>query len=291
MLDVVARAEADVETATDVPGSLRFRVGGSAANAARAFAALGGRAVFVGAVGEDALGGRLVASLRSARVTVHALKVRGRSGRILAIIDPNGERSFVTDRGVADSLAARAVKTRWLAGADALHLPAYSLLNAPLSDAAFAAANVFHGRGSLVSVDLASRRPLVHAGRRAVHDMLSRVAPDVLLANEREAGAVVAIGAASKLLGVAPIVVIKQGSAGCRVLWRGGQAVIATKPVYAADTTGAGDAFDAGFLFALITSGHQSGSDLKPAVLRRAALAGHRAAGQLLKRPRTELVL
>lgn len=291
MLDVVARADADVEGGTDVPGILRFRAGGSAANTARAFAMLGGRASFVGAVGDDAIGARLVASLRAARVAVHAIKVRGRSGRILALVEPSGERSFVTDRGVADAVAPRDVKPRWLSGADALHVPSYSLLTAPLADAAFLAAASVRARGGLVSVDLASRRPLLQAGRRAVSNMLARLGADILFGNDGEVAALFGAGRAQRLLDIAPVVVIKQGSAGCRVLWRGGQSVVATKPIAATDTTGAGDAFDAGFLFATLSSGYRRGSDVGGAVLRRAALAGHRAAAQLLRRPRTELVL
>jgi sugar/nucleoside kinase (ribokinase family) len=291
MLDVVVRADDDIEDATDVPGSLRFRAGGSAANTARAFASLGGTAVFIGAVGDDAVGGRLVASLRAARVTVHAIKARGRSGRILALIEPSGERTFVTDRGVADSVSVRAVKARWIAKVDALHLPAYSLLNEPLTDAAFAAGASIHGRGAIVSVDLSSRRPLIQAGRQEATGLLARVEADVLFGNEAESAAVSGGDGGHRLLDLASIVVVKLGSAGCRVLWRGGQAVIATKPIVATDTTGAGDAFDAGFLFALLSSGYKRGWDLNGAVLRRAALAGHRAAAQLLKRPRTELVL
>ena len=71
--------------------------------------------------------------------------------------------------------------------------------------------------------------------------------------------------------------------------------------VLAADTTGAGDAFAAGFLFSLLggagTAGAQSNSGVpsprrwSAAVLRRAALAGHRAAADLLRSSRAELPL
>ena len=58
-------------------------------------------------------------------------------------------------------------------------------------------------------------------------------------------------------------------------------------PVTAPDTTGAGDAFAAGFLRTLM------GNDapLGEAILRRAALAGHRSAGDLLRRPRATLAV
>jgi fructokinase len=183
------------------------------------------------------------------------------------------------------------VKPRWIANADALHLPAYSLLTAPLADAAFAAAASVSARGGFVSVDLASRRPLAQAGRGRIRELLGRVDAEILFGNEAEMSAVSGAGRVAQMLDLAPVVVVKQGAAGCRVMWRGGHSVVATKSIVATDTTGAGDAFDAGFLFSLIASGYRRGSAVDGAVLRRAALAAHRAASQLLKRPRTELVL
>ena len=106
MLDVVVRAQAGIETGTDVPGAVRFRLGGSAANTARAFAGLGGAAAFVGTRGQDELGRRLVAALRASGVTVHAVARRGVTPRLAAIVEPSGQRSFVTDRSVADDLPA-----------------------------------------------------------------------------------------------------------------------------------------------------------------------------------------
>ena len=64
---------------------------------------------------------------------------------------------------------------------------------------------------------------------------------------------------------------------------------VATQPLTAADTTGAGDAFDAGFLvgwFGAIAAGRAL-----PATMRRAAVVGHRAAARQLSSPRTELGL
>ena len=295
-LDIVVRAAAAVEGGTDVPGVVQLRLGGSAANTCRAFAALGGKAVFVGAVGDDDLGGRLTDALRSAGVIVHAARMRGRSARLLALVATDGERSFVTDRGVADSLAPAMVKPRWLSGLDALHVPAYSLLRPPLAEAAYSAAERAHAAGALVSVDLASRRPLLESGRRAARELVTRAAPDILFANEGEAAALVGRSDTTRLLELAPLVVIKLGPLGCRVLWRGeedgdgGQSSVATKRIVATDTTGAGDAFDAGFLHALIVSGYRPGVAPSATVLRRAALAGHRAAARLLTAPRRELL-
>jgi sugar/nucleoside kinase (ribokinase family) len=64
---------------------------------------------------------------------------------------------------------------------------------------------------------------------------------------------------------------------------------VATKQVAATDTTGAGDAFTAGFLvgwFAARAAGRSTAASLQ-----RAALAGHRAAARQLTTPRVELAL
>lgn len=294
VLDVVVHGGAAVDVATDVAGSIRFRRGGSAANTARAFAALGGHATFVGAVGADPLGKLLAGDLRAAGVTVRAISVRGRTARLIALVGPGGERSFVTDRGAADSLRPAAIDRSWLRHTDALHLPAYSLLAAPLADAALLAVERVRAAGGLISVDLASRRPLIEAGIQDVHALLARIAPDVLLANADEAATLTGRHV-RRLLDLAPVVVIKQGDAGCSVQWRAASGVlaidVATKPISATDTTGAGDAFDAGFMHALLVAGHQPGAAVRAALMRRAALAGHRAASRLIGAPRPELAL
>ena len=102
----------------------------------------------------------------------------------------------------------------------------------------------------------------------------------------------------AQLLEFAPVVVIKEGAAGCRVLWRGDNQAevleidVATRSIAATDTTGAGDAFDAGFLHALVAGGYIGGRRATPRrCLRRSALAGHRSASRLLTSPRPELAL
>jgi ribokinase len=273
-LDIVVTAAANIATGSDVSGTISFRVGGSAANVARSFAALGAEAVFIGAIGDDRLGRRLARGLRQAGVRARLTVAVGRSSpRLLVLLGPDGERSFVTARGAADWLAPTDLRRRWFRRAGALHLPAYSLLNEPLSAAALLAAELAHAAGGLVSVDLASAEPLRAAGAESVRQQLAGVGPDIVFGNEAEAEAV------GGLAGLAPLVVLKRGAAGCRV----GDVDVTTQPLPADDTTGAGDAFDAGFLHALL---------LRPSVAPQAAArAGHRAAAALLSAPRPELAL
>ena len=293
-LDIVVRGSAAAALGTDVAATVRFRAGGSAANTSRAFAELGGRAVFVGALGDDEVGGRLRAFMRAAGVTVHAPRLRGKSARLVVSVSPGGERSFLTDRGVADGLSAAMLRPGWLARVDALHVPFYSFTADPMSSAALAAIASVHARG-LVSIDLASRGPLVALGRKRVLEIVRAAAPDVLFANEEELDAIGSPPAAA-LVKLASITVIKQGPSGCRVVWRDGSgsashALVATRRIVALDTTGAGDAFDAGFLHVLLEGGYRRAMKIDAALLRRAALVGHRSAARLLTSPRKELAL
>ena len=310
VLDIAVRPEGALVRGSDVPGQIGFRAGGSAANACRAFVELGGRATFIGALGDDAWGRRLAASLRRDGVSLRVVRVSQPTARLLALLDPLGERSFVTQRGAADRLRAAHVRREWLAGCDVLHLPAYSLLADPLRGAAMAALGHARAAGALVSLDLASRGPLLSLGRRQASQRFAQLGPDVLLANLDEADALVGRGNERRLLEFAPLVVLKEGSAGCRVIWRARSDApdvleldVATASIEAADSTGAGDAFDAGFLYSLVATGDarpdaqaHSVDDRRQALrrgqsLRRAAVAGHRAAARALQRARPELVL
>jgi len=291
VVDIAAAPREPLARASDTVGVIVFRQGGSAANTARWVARVGGAAVFIGAVGRDDWGRRLRASLEEVGVRVHAVRKPRPTARIVALIEPGGERTFVTDRGAADLLAPEDLRPAWFARAAALHLPAYSLLNEPLGSAARRAVEASRAAGAIVSVDLASRRPLLANGRRAAWERLAAVTPDLLFANHAEAAALAGSRGDVRLLELAPVVVIKDGSAGCRILARRGDAepdrlAVATSPVHATDTTGAGDAFDAGFLVSWLSAPAETRGDV--AVLRRAALAGHRAAARLLAEPRAE---
>ena len=292
-LDVVLRPETRLALGTDAPGRVEFRAGGSAANAARWAARLGARAAFIGAIGRDPWGRALGKSLKADRVAVRLVRVAGRSARIGVVVEPDGERSFVADRGTADQLASASLRPAWFA-ADALHLPAYSLVSDALLAASLRAVELARASGALVSVDLASRGPLLSHGRREALRRIEKVAPDLLFGNDLEVGVLAAARGPQALLDVSPVVCVKRGVEGC-ALWartgaRGGDAItleVLASRIATTDTTGAGDAFDAGFLIAWLDA-RSAGVSL-PVALRRSALAGNRAAAKHLATPRREL--
>ena len=295
VVDVVLAPDRDLERGTDVTGQVQLRQGGSAASTARWLGRLGARTSLICAIGRDAPGRALVAAVAADKVQVRAVRVAGaRTGRIGVLVDPGGgQRSFVTERGAALRLRPEDVRPEWLTGADALHLPAYSLLDQPLGDAGLAAAKLAHAAGVLLSVDLSSSGPLVARGRQGALALILNAAPDLLFATRDETRALVGGKHEERLLDLAPIAVVKRGRKGATVFARDGHAMlrfeVATTPIKVADTTGAGDAFNAGFLAGWLDA-RRRGSPLA-AALQRGAVQGNRTALRHLTTPPGELVL
>jgi sugar/nucleoside kinase (ribokinase family) len=292
MLDTVIIPARPLERGTDVPGTVALRQGGSAANAARWLGRLGIRTTLVTAVGRDPIGRALVDALRREGVTVRASRVRKPTGRVGVVVMFGGERSFVADRGAADELLPTDLHADWFAG-DLLHLPAYSLIGFPLGDAGRRAIELARGQGALVSLDLASAAPLLAKGRRAARRLVEDAAPDLIFSTVGEAEAYLGGDDLGGLLEAAPLAIVKRGASGATLLARATVGAlrfeVATPGLTATDTTGAGDAFDAGFLASFVAASPDT--RLRPATLRRAALAGHRAAARQLTGGSPELAL
>ena len=264
--DVVVRPAGPLREGTDTVAWVERRRGGSAANVAVAVVAAGTRARFVGRVGADPLGDRLVTELEEAGVEV-CVQRRGRTGSIVAVLDSSGERSFYTDRGAADALDR--LPRGWAADMGALHLPLYSFDGEPLASTARRA--IAARSQALVSVDLSSVAVIERLGP----DLVDGLGADIVFANEAEA-ALIDLPLTGGAPTGAPLAVVKRGAQPTR-LYRGDAVteVADSRKVGAVlDTVGAGDAFAAGFLVARLAGRNDSAC----------ARAAHRAAVTHLRR-------
>jgi sugar/nucleoside kinase (ribokinase family) len=242
LLDVVVRLEAPPAPDDDVPAAIALVPGGQAANVAAWVCALGGEARLIALRADDAMGQLIAAEMTRLGVELAGPVVDGaRTGAVAALVAPDGTRTLASDRGVAGELSAADVDASVLSGVDVLHVAGYTLLRAPGAEAALLLARAARGYGARVSVDLSTAHGIAELGREQMRTRVAALEPDIVFANEAEAAA---FGEP-----LAEEWVVKRGALGCTVE-RGGTVVAhaAIEVARAVDTTGAGDAFAAGYL-------------------------------------------
>lgn len=267
--DIVVWLDGPPRRGTDTPSSVHRHRGGSAANVAAFAATLGARSRFIGQIGTDDVGDRLVADLQRCGVEVRVRRA-GVTGTIVVLVEPDGERTMLSDRAAATGLTD--VPDAWLDDVGVLHLPCYSFHGEPLATTSSALARRAGACGATVSVDLSSLAVIDALGADRLRDLLAVVRPTVVFATAEEAAAV---GLVERPLGV-DLVVVKDGPRPV-TLHAPGRAPrsvpVPAQPVR--DSTGAGDAFAAGFLAA----------HLRGVPPEAAAAAAVRAAARVLAEP------
>ena len=316
MTDVIVRPEGPIARGSDRRASITVQPGGSAANQAVWLARCGAGVDFVARVGAADVESE-TARFREIGVTPHLVGDPDyETGRLIALIDPDGERSFLTDRGANEALEARDIPDALIANATHVSLSGYSFFS-PSTRAAVL--DVMRRAGDKpISVDPASAEFLREVG---VDNFLAWTkGAAILFPNEEEA--VVLAGSTDpetqgeRLAKHYPVVVIKRGAAGAEAIegrrrWQIKEA--GNKPVNISgvrdpgvaallaqserrfpvnkrpnrevvDTTGAGDAFAAGFLAARLT-----GANIQIA-LGRAAAEGANASRLVGGQPRRSKV-
>ena len=243
--DVVVWLNTELNIGSDTESVIRRTRGGSAANVSMFAALTGTPSRFIGQVGHDRLGSHLCEVLRDSGVDVQVIS-DGRTGSIVVLVQPNGQRSFLTDRGVASHLAH--FDATLMNDVSILHVPTYSLTDKPLASTCLQYINAARATGALISIDASSSSVLKQYGTDRYRALIQSLSPDVFLCNEDEA-AVLGLGANQPMAG-AVLTVIKQGPLPIIAVQHNGTTTeVAVTPVAnIVDTTGAGDAFAAGFL-------------------------------------------
>ncbi|MDR7190067.1 sugar/nucleoside kinase (ribokinase family) [Microbacterium sp. BE35] len=264
--DLIVLGGATLERGTDNPAEVRLTRGGSAANVAVA-AATQHPSRFIGRVGDDTLAVALVAALEAAGVDVQVQR-HGRTGSIVVLVDAVGERTMISDRGAAAELDR--IDPAWTADADWVHLPLYGFASPLSARAVTDAATRAAAGGARVSLDLSSVAMMRTLGGERLRRLLAELEPDVVFANADEA-------AAADELGVAPagVYVVKRGAEPVLVSADGETTAVPVDRVDdVVDSTGAGDAFAAGYIVAALAGvdsreSARAGSVLAMSALRR----------------------
>jgi ribokinase len=276
MVDVVAVPHGPLQHGSDTPASTRVLGGGSAANTACWLGHLGRPVRLVVAVGDDSAGRAAVADVEVHGAAVEAwIDPHAATGTCVALVDPDGERTMLPDRGANDVLPPDHVESVLAARPPAwLHLSGYALLGEGSRPAGLAAIRAARSTGTPFSVDAASAAPLREVGAEAFLDWMAGAA--LLFANDDE---LVALGGEVAVLRVVSALVAKHGSRGAT--WTDGgdrheRPAVATAVV---DTVGAGDAFDAGYLAGVLSEADPLGC------LRSASDAAAQAVSRMGARP------
>jgi sugar/nucleoside kinase (ribokinase family) len=271
--DVVVWATEPIRAATDSAAQVFRARGGSAANVAAAAAARTPTR-FIGRVGDDGAGRTLEAALAASGVDVRVQR-DGRTGAVVLIVAPDGERTMFPDRAAAAEL--HGVDTGWLDGMGWLHVPSYGLEHEPMRGEVRRLIGLARERRARVSIDASSTGLLDGLGVERVLGWYAALRPDVLFANETEGELLGIAGGGPVAASVARRLVVKHGPAPTEVFDDG--VLVARVPVAPVpsvrDLTGAGDAFAAGYLAAAL-----GGQDVAAC-----CLAGHRLAASVIASP------
>ncbi len=224
--------------------------GGSAANTIHGLAHLGVNTGFIGMVGNDDLGSFFYKDMKNKMIEPILFKSITETGRAMAFITPDSERTFATYLGAAIELSIEDLDSNIFAGYNYFYIEGYLVQDHKLIEKALRLANI---NGLKVCLDLASYN-IVEEHKSFFRELIDQYV-DILFANDLEAESLTGKNPeeAARMLGeITEITIIKTGVKGSLVSSAGVLTNIGARPSSPVDTTGAGDMYAAGFLFGLI---------------------------------------
>lgn len=225
--------------------------GGSAANTTVGLARLGLETGFVGKVANDREGRLLLGDFKKESVDTRGIVVAkgGQSGTVMGFVDKKGDRALYVAPGVNDTLDPKEISLDYVERAKLLHLTSFAgeksfetqeKLVQQLPEhvkVSFDPGRLYAERG------LSALKPII---RRAYVVLPNEAELKILSGKRHEEGAKALVAEGAKVVGV------KLGNKGCFVTDGEQSHTIAPFKVNVVDTTGAGDAWNAGFLYGLL---------------------------------------
>lgn len=226
--------------------------GGSAANTIYALAQLGLRAGFLGAVGDDEAGRIILESFRNVGVDTSGIviKPKAKTGRALGFLDAQGRRTLYIEPGANSLLRKADIDFSYISRTKFLHVSSF------VGEEQWAIqCELVRALAPNTLVSFAPGAILARRGLRTLYPVLKRT--HVFFLNRRELELLAhtddpEVGARSLLKAGSKIVVVTLGAEGSYVTdGKRAYRVEAPRLRRIVDTTGAGDAFAAGFLYGL----------------------------------------
>lgn len=221
--------------------------GGSAANTIHGLSHLGIDTGFVGTVGNDEMGRFFRKDMQVNKITPILFRTMNETGRAMAMISNDSERTFATYLGAAVDLSADDITQDVYKGYDYFYIEGYLVQDQAMFEKALRLAAK---EGLKICLDLASYN-IVEEHVDLFKSMISNYV-DILFANEEEIRALTGLSpeeGAREINGVCDLVVIKLGAQGSFCVCKEGMVRVGVRPTKAIDTTGAGDLYAAGFIY------------------------------------------
>lgn len=271
----------DADTATKLTNALKTGIsasGGSVANSCAVAAALGAKVAFLGKVANDEMGETFRREIAAVGVhyTTPALESSVPTARCLILVTPDGQRTMNTYLGAGGEFSLNDLDEKVIAASKVTYLEGY-LFDPPAAQSAFReAAKMARAAGRQTALSLSDAFCVDR--HRAKFQSLIAEGIDILFANEAEICSLYQANdfsdAARKVVKDVELAILTRGESGSLILHKGHQIEVPAVPTQVVDTTGAGDAYAAGFL-AAYTAGQN---------LESAGLLGAKAAALAISR-------
>ncbi len=252
--------------------------GGSGANTAAMAAALGARVAYLGRVADDMLGEVFRRDMQAAGVHFPTAPLAGGdpTGRCLVLVTPDGQRTMNTYLGASSMFGPAQVAAEVIARSEILYLEGF-LFDPPAAQEAFRVASAAaHAAGRRVALSL-SDPFCVDRHRDAFRDLVAGHV-DILFANQAEITSLYQTDdfaeATRRVRAEVSLAALTRSDEGSLVVRGPETVVVQAEPAEVVDTTGAGDAYAAGFLVAL-TAGQTLAACGRLASIAAAEVIGH----------------
>jgi sugar/nucleoside kinase (ribokinase family) len=273
----------------DLMGPAIETSGGCAGNTAAGVASFGGSAAFIGKVADDQFGKLYRHDMRAIGVAFDTAPLADGTptARSMILVSPDGERTMNTYLGACQNLTNADVDRDTVAAAAITYLEGYLWDPPHAKDAFRRTAEFAHSAGRQVSLTL-SDSFCVDRYREEFLDLIRNRTVDILFANESEVRSLYQTAdfetGVHALQKDCRIAAVTMGAEGALVVTHDGVRRVSATPVETVvDTTGAGDLFAAGFLFA-----HARGMSLTDAA-RLGTVAAAEVIGHIGPRPAVSL--